>query len=296
MRLTTIILSIVFLTIFPLAATASNMTYTPIPEPATFGLFLTLFGLLAYRRWEHRRQRSISSDMPEIMPSAATERWHLLGQMSGGVIHDVKNALTGIRTCAEVLNYEDMSAADRQEFTTTIITEVDRLTAMLEDVLSVARGETGNQACEPTSINTLLQDALQAMSCEFRCRNIHIHADLQTVSDCNINAPQIMRVIMNLFSNACDAMPDGGTLTVSSHALAQSVQVTISDTGCGMSPELQARIFEPFVTEGKAHGTGLGMTIVKSILDAHHAAIRIDSQLGRGTTVHIEFPCCPENA
>ncbi|GAK48865.1 signal transduction histidine kinase, nitrogen specific, NtrB [Candidatus Moduliflexus flocculans] len=296
MRFTAIIVSIVSLTIFPLAATANNMAYTPIPEPATFSLFLTLFGLLAYRRWGQRRQRSITSDMPEIMPSAAAAHWHLLGQMSGGVIHDVKNALTGIRTCAEVLNYDDMSAADRQEFTATIIAEVDRLTAMLQDVLAVARGETRSQARELTSINTLLRGALETMSCEFRCRNIHIHTDLQTVPDCSMNASQIMRVIMNLFSNACDAMPDGGTLTISSRVLAQSVQVTISDTGCGMSPELQARLFEPFATEGKSNGTGLGMTIVKSILDAHHAVIRIDSLSERGTTVRIEIPCKSGNA
>lgn len=277
MQLTTTMLSII-------------TSYTPIPEPATFSLFLALFGLLAYRRWEQRRQRATPPDMPARIPSETAERWHLLGQMSGGVIHDVKNALTGIRTCAEVLNYDDMSATDRQEFTTTIIAEVDRLTAMLEDVLTVARGETPQQAHKPISINALLQDALKTMSREFHCRNIRIQAELRAVPDCEMHAPQIMRVMMNLFSNACDAMPDGGTLTVSSHALAQAIQVTISDTGCGMSPELQARLFEPFVTEGKPHGTGLGMTIVKRILYAHHAAIRIDSQPGCGTTVVIELP------
>ncbi len=294
MRSTAIVLSFVFLTIFPLAATANDMAYTPIPEPATFGLFLTLIGWLAYRRWEGQRQ-SVKPDTSAIMEST-TERWHLLGQMSGGVIHDVKNALTGIRTCAEVLNYDDMSAADRQEFTETIITEVDRLTAMLQDVLAVARGETRRQAHEPASINTLLRHALEIMFCELRRRNIQVCEDLQAVPDCNMDAPQITRVIMNLISNACDAMPDGGTLTVSSRAFAQSVQVTISDTGCGMSPELQARLFDPFVTEGKSHGTGLGMTIVKSILDAHCANIRIDSQPGHGTTIVIELPCESGNA
>ncbi len=95
---------------------------------------------------------------------------------------------------------------------------------------------------------------------------------------------------MNIISNACDAMPDGGTLTVTAQVADNRIQVEFTDTGCGMPPELQQRFLEPLVTEGKSNGNGLGMAIVKDILDKRHAQLEVQSIVGKGTTIHILLP------
>jgi two-component system NtrC family sensor kinase len=98
------------------------------------------------------------------------------------------------------------------------------------------------------------------------------------------------RVFMNIVDNARDAMPDGGVLRITSRLVGDRIQFEIADTGHGIPPELQAHIFEPGVTEGKLYGTGLGMAIVKDILDQHHAHINIQSTSGEGTTIRISLP------
>ncbi len=102
-----------------------------------------------------------------------------------------------------------------------------------------------------------------------------------------LDADKMKRVFLNIISNARDAMPDGGVLTIATYLEDNQVCVDFNDTGCGIAPELQARIFEPMATHGKAHGTGLGMAIVKDILDAHQAHITLHSQVERGTTIRI---------
>jgi signal transduction histidine kinase len=101
---------------------------------------------------------------------------------------------------------------------------------------------------------------------------------------------KMMRVFYNLASNARDAMPQGGSLVVSTERVDGHVQIEFKDSGSGMPEEVKARIFEPFMTYGKKHGTGLGMAIVKKVIDDHHGKIEIDSEMGKGTTIRILLP------
>jgi len=121
-------------------------------------------------------------------------------------------------------------------------------------------------------------------------RNISIHTNLSYTGKCQIDVTKMKRVFMNILWNARDAMPEGGTLTITSRLIDDIVQIEFADTGCGMSPELQTRFLEPLVTEGKPHGTGLGMTIVKEILDQHQGHISVKSLVGEGSTLRISLP------
>ena len=95
---------------------------------------------------------------------------------------------------------------------------------------------------------------------------------------------------MNIADNARHAMPKAGNFTITSRLANDVVHFEFIDEGIGISPDLQSHIFDPFVSEGKDHGTGLGMTIVKKIIDEHHAQIEVQSIVGRGTTIHISLP------
>jgi signal transduction histidine kinase len=105
-----------------------------------------------------------------------------------------------------------------------------------------------------------------------------------------LDQDKVVRVFYNIASNARDAMPQGGKLTVRTEAADGFVKVEFVDTGSGMPEEVKKKIFEPFMTYGKKHGTGLGMAIVKKVIDDHKGKIEIDSEMGKGTTIRMLFP------
>ena len=107
---------------------------------------------------------------------------------------------------------------------------------------------------------------------------------------------QLQQAILNVLLNAIQAMPNGGTLTVHGEVLEkpnQTLRVTIRDTGVGISPENRERIFSPFFTT-KHRGTGLGLAISRSIVEKNGGVITVESEVGRGTAVFMEFPACKQ--
>ena len=282
-----------------------------IPEPGTLVLFTAaLGGICGYGLWRHRKHGSVQlTSSPERFSNTfqscidnQEERMAIVGTMAAEVIHDVKNALTGIRTCAEVLAYDDLEPTERQEFAQTIVRQVDQTLAMIHDVLECSSGHQGTLQLQTVSVEDFLQEVLAAIKCDFAFHNIAIRLDVQYTGTIRVDVTQMKRVFLNLVSNARDAMPDGGTFTMSCRFIKEAgarhagmcpapvVEFGVTDTGCGMSPELQARLFEPFVTAGKAHGNGLGMAIVKAILGAHQAQIEVHSTVAEGTTIRILLP------
>jgi len=121
-------------------------------------------------------------------------------------------------------------------------------------------------------------------------RNVKIERNLNFSGKIKLDQDKIVRVFYNVASNAADAMPQGGTLTVSTEESGGQLKVEFKDTGTGMPEEVKRKIFEPFVTYGKKHGTGLGMAIVKKIIDDHKGKIEIESEMGKGTTIRLFLP------
>jgi len=95
---------------------------------------------------------------------------------------------------------------------------------------------------------------------------------------------------LNIAENARQALSPGGSMTITSRSVRTGVQFECIDNGCGMSPDIQAHLFEPFVSGKEVHGSGLGLAVVKKILEEHHARIEIESVLAKGTTVHMVLP------
>ncbi len=104
---------------------------------------------------------------------------------------------------------------------------------------------------------------------------------------------RLIRLLANIVKNSSEAMSRDGTLTLHVSKHGDSVHFRISDTGCGIPPEVLARVFEPFVTHGKSNGTGLGMAIAKSVVEAHHGHIHMESEVNKGTSTYIEIPLSP---
>jgi signal transduction histidine kinase len=117
--------------------------------------------------------------------------------------------------------------------------------------------------------------------------------DLRYAGDLTVDVERLKRAILNIASNALDAMGPGGTFTFSSRLEDSFVDLVLSDTGHGIPAELQGRIFEPFFTHGKARGIGLGMSITRKIIEEHGGRIQLESRLGEGTRFTLQLPLDP---
>jgi len=261
-------------------------------------LALMLIGSSVWWRKKWRRAR-IAAQTETLQGEKLSEneaRMALVGNMASSIVHDVKNAFTAIRSCAEVIGDDALNPHDRKDFAQLIVNEIDRGVGMTQELLDFTSGKHRALNLQPSDISGLLEEMTTFVRQDLHIRQIALHTDFhETGIPLLVDAEKMRRVFLNIITNARDAMPDGGNLTIASYIKDEQICIDFSDTGCGMSPELQAHIFEPMVTQGKAHGTGLGMAIVKDILDAHQAKIYVQSEVGKGTMIRIMFPLDEES-
>src|SRR6185312_183126 len=142
----------------------------------------------------------------------------------------------------------------------------------------------------------VIQDTITLLDHQFKTGRVRVESDLHTeLPGIMGNSGKLQQVFLNLFLNAKDAMPSGGTLRVST-ANGDGVRVMVADTGSGISPEHLNRIYDPFFTtkikpgEGQRRGTGLGLSVTYGIIQEHAGKIQVDSRQGQGTTFVLEFP------
>jgi signal transduction histidine kinase len=155
----------------------------------------------------------------------------------------------------------------------------------------MATGEEGVML-RPTDVHAALEAALALVERQMAEQGIEVVRDFGDVPEAAGDGDRLSDVFLQLISNARRAMPSGGTLTLSTRAIEeQLVEVRVEDTGIGIPKELQARIFEPFYTEKTEwRATGMGLTIVNRIIEAHHGSIAVHSAPGEGTTFTVLLP------
>ena len=219
------------------------------------------------------------------------ERLAALGQMAGGIGHELRNPLSII---TNAIYYLKMTLPDVNEKTAKYLEMIDSETRsaakIISDLLDFARVKVSEH--EDVSISELISDMLTKHPPPTNVEvNIHIPNDLPSIY---IDPAQIVQVLVNLFANAYQAMPDGGDLTVTSEqsivpSLQSSFFIAISDTGVGIPPENMEKIFEPLFTT-KDKGIGLGLVISKILVEANNGSIKVESMIGEGTTFTLLFP------
>lgn len=256
------------------------------------------------------------ADYCEVMVEDITERRALEEQvrqgqkmdaialLAGGTSHDFNTLLTGILGYAELLLIGSGLGESERRKVEGIVAAAVQARAITQQLLTLGR----RQSLKPAVINVNglivdLEDFLRRMAGPTTQLLTGLGCDVGGV---RVDVTQLTQVIMNLVANARDAMPDGGTLTITTSILELSqstpdlagiplghyVVLAISDTGCGMDDKIQARIFEPFFTtkpEGK--GTGLGLAVVHGIVEQSGGYIRVSSRPREGTTFRILLPC-----
>lgn len=216
------------------------------------------------------------------------ERLSAVGRMASTIIHDIKNPMSTLRVYAQVMkkksgNEEASKMADE------MIHQVDRFVNMAQEILDFSKGVSATNM-EEVDFEDIMEGVLLFIEKDLTKNNIKLDKKLTFKGKVKLDQDKMVRVFYNIASNARDAMPSEGTLTVTTEDIGGFVKIEFTDTGTGMPEEVKRKVFEPFVTYGKKHGTGLGMSIVKKVIDDHKGKIEIDSELGKGTTIRMMIP------
>src|SRR5215470_2290204 len=222
------------------------------------------------------------------------EKLSALGELASGVAHDFNNTLAGILGRAQLLQRTNDPEKVKRGLDIIIKTAEDgaKTVKRIQDFARQRR----DHDFELVSIDQILLDASEITRPRWKncaeASNIHITLDLQIGSNAMVmgDDSELREVLVNMVFNAVDAMPEGGTLTLSTFTDDQSVIIKIVDTGVGMYPEVRSRIFDPFfTTKGKA-GLGLGLAVSFGIIRRHGGTIEVESQYGKGTEFCITLP------
>lgn len=217
-----------------------------------------------------------------------SEKLKAVSTLAAGMAHEIKNPLTAIKTYGEYLPEKCHDPEFIKRFTQILHEETSRIQGIVQEVLTFAKPKPPQ--IKLVDIGCVISSTVDLLSNEM------IHRRIRWTVDCRHNgstiqadSDQLRQVIINLIQNATDAMPQGGTLSIATQANNDHLEMTISDTGEGISKKLLPKIFDPFVTT-KPNGTGLGLAMVYSIVQAHHGTICAESQPGHGTTFTLRLP------
>jgi signal transduction histidine kinase len=219
-----------------------------------------------------------------------SEKLAAIGQLTAGIVHDVKNPLTVIKGVAELLLYEEQLDVETRSELSLIRESALKANNIVSDLLKFSRQskpEIGQQDMRET-----VEAALRLTT--YLIRKAHVQVIKELSEQPVIMAydlQQIEQVLVNIISNAIQAMPEGGTLRVNLSQVDSSAAIAIQDSGTGISPEHQSRIFDPFfTTKPEGEGTGLGLSVSYGIISNHSGRIEVESEVGKGSTFTITLP------
>jgi len=221
---------------------------------------------------------------------AEYEKYSTLAQLALGAAHGINNPLLGILSHLE-LELKSMIDPDQRWEIEQCIAGTKRISSTLRGLVNYAR--PGPLVLSNLSLHRLVGDTLGFLEGQPALRGKR--AENQVPEDLPhilVDSNQLSQVLMNLLINAAEATPDGGCITISARqlALAESIEICVSDTGCGIPPDILPHVFEPFFTTKGGQGTGLGLSISATYVRRNKGDIRIDSVLKLGTTVTITLP------
>ncbi|MDJ0720852.1 MAG: ATP-binding protein [Desulfobacterales bacterium] len=233
-----------------------------------------------------------------------SQKMESIGTLAGGIAHDFNNLLMGIQGNVSVMNLEAEGGGPLQESLQSIERCVQSGSQLTNQLLAFARG--GKYIVKPCNLNSIVNKASEIFGRTKREVNIH-RVFARDIWSVEVDSGQIEQVLMNLFVNAWQAMPDGGDLFIEIENVelddhytrikpynirpGRYVKLSVTDTGVGMDTETRKRIFEPFFsTKEKGMGTGLGLASAYGIVKNHGGFINCYSEVGHGTTFNIYFP------
>ncbi len=218
------------------------------------------------------------------------DRLATIGQLAAGVAHELNDPLSRILGFAQLIeNQRDLAPGVAEDAARIVSASLDAR-EIIRNLLVFARQKSPSKA--DVNLNRIVRDGLFLLAT--RCAEADIAVAVSAAPDLPAipaDAGQLHQVLVNLVVNSIQAMPEGGRLTIETHAACNGVTLAVEDTGIGMTPEVKARIFTPFfTTKDPDQGTGLGLAVVDGIVAGHGGSIRVESAPGKGTRFEVTLP------
>jgi PAS domain S-box-containing protein len=218
-----------------------------------------------------------------------------IGLLAAGVAHEVNTPLAVISSYAQMLSKQLQGDPQKGALMEKITRQTFRASEIVNNLLNFSR--TSGTEFADVDVNRIIHDTMALLEHQFKITKIRVQDELSgQLPPISGNAGRLQQVFLNLFLNARDAMPEGGTLRVAT-SNGDSVSVVVSDTGAGIAQEHIRRIYDPFFTTKaspqqpqQSRGTGLGLSVTYGIIQEHAGKIRVESRPGEGTTFYLDFP------
>ena len=217
------------------------------------------------------------------------DRLAAVGELAAGVAHEIRNPLAAISGSVQILVDELPESHSSRVFGDVVIKEVDRLNVIIEDLLYFAK--PSKNFVTTVNPNELVAEALSLLSPSMKKDLVELERIFDpSIGTISVDAELIKQVLVNLLLNSLQALPvEGGKITVATQKSTNGIEIMIKDSGKGIDPESLIRIFDPFFTT-KDSGTGLGLAVSNKIIEIHHGYIRVESNVGVGSTFTICLP------
>lgn len=233
--------------------------------------------------------RTLKAAQDEVIRA---EKMATVGRLAAGIAHEIGNPLSAILGYTDILQ-KGAGREDEADYLKRIGSEIQRINRIVRGLLDYAR--PGEFKIEETDVNDIVRNSLELVSAQKGFERIDIRVNLNDVPSVYADSHQLQQVLINLFINAADAMPEGGILTVEARGKGRGarewVEISVTDTGTGMSDDEVKRIFDPFyTTKEPGKGTGLGLAICQRIIESFGGRIEVKSKLGEGSRFDILLP------
>ena len=233
-----------------------------------------------------KKNKELKETQEELLRA---ERLSALGKFSSLILHDIKNPLSILRGYAELILMNPDKTDKTKKNAQKVINEADRINRLASELLDYSRGDI-RLNISIVDIKDFINQVIESISNKFSALKISIKTSINFKGKILMDRDRMLRVFLNLANNSAKAMPTGGEFSITVAQKDTYLYFEVADTGEGMSREVVQKIFEPFFSFSKSGGTGLGMGIVKSIIDAHEGVLTVDSREFEGTTFTIAMP------
>jgi signal transduction histidine kinase len=279
----------------------------PLVRPLLFVLFTAFLGVLTAMlvdRVEKEEKahvelniahQELSTYVQQLKESQdqliQAEKLTSLGQMAASIAHEINNPLAGVLVYTQLLSKKVTGDAFNKEealgYLSKMESEVSRCSRIIRNLLDFAR------QTQPTlrfvDINQVIEQVLAMVGHQAQLQNVEVVKEFSpSLPKVMADFDQLQQIFTNLTLNAIQAMPDGGRLTIRSSAVDGEVRIDVQDTGCGISKENMGKLFTPFfTTKAKGKGVGLGLAVVHGIIERHKGRIKVQSEVGKGTTFSV---------
>ena len=235
------------------------------------------------------RMRTFNQKYSDEMLQA--ERLAVVGRFAGTIVHDFKNPLQVIGLAAELACSDYTAPPMRHKAADRIARQVERMTNMLQELIEFTKPSGQKPHLQTVNFARYMNPLADEIRQEIAERRVTLELTGPAPEvDVHIQPQRLSRLFYNLLNNAVDEMPDGGKIFLRFFAEPTEVRIEIEDTGRGIAPEIAQSLFEPFATHGKTHGTGLGLTICRRIVEDHGGRIWARSEPGKGATFCFTLP------